>query len=77
MTTKVERTYLNIIRAIYEKLTANIRLNVEKQSFSTQVRNRTRMSTLTFVCLFQKRLRGGEERGRERKRILSRLHCGA
>ena len=41
----VEGTYLNIIKSIYEKPTANIILNGEKQSFSPKVRKKTRMST--------------------------------
>ena len=30
----LQKTYLNIIKAIYEKLTANITLNGDKQNFS-------------------------------------------
>ena len=42
-----EATYLNIIKAIYDKPTANIILNGEKQSISPKVRNKTRVPTLT------------------------------
>ena len=45
----IEGTYLKIIKAIYEKPTANIILNGEKQSFLPKVRNKTGMSTLTTV----------------------------
>ena len=45
----IEGTYLKIIKAIYEKPTANIILNGEKQSFFPEIRNTTRMSTLTAV----------------------------
>ena len=46
----IEGTYLNIIKAIYEKPTANIILNEEKtESFSSKVRNMTGMLTLTTV----------------------------
>ena len=45
----IEGTYLNIIQAIYEKPTANIILNGEKQSFPPEVKNTTGMSTLTAV----------------------------
>ena len=45
----IEGTYLNIIKAIYEKPTANIILNGEKQSFPPGIRNTTGMSTLTDV----------------------------
>ena len=40
----VEGTYLNIIKAIYDKPTANIILNGEKiESISSKVRNKTRV----------------------------------
>ena len=45
----IEGTYLNIIKAIYDKSTANIILNGEKQSISSKIRNKTRMSTLTTI----------------------------
>ena len=44
----IEGTYLNIIKAIYDKSTDNIILNGEKlKEFSPKIRNKTRMSTLT------------------------------
>ena len=44
----IEGTYLNIIKAIYDKPTANIILNCEKfESISPKVRNKTRVPTLT------------------------------
>ena len=44
----IEGTYLNIIKAIYDKPTANIILNDEKlKAFPTKVRNKTRVPTLT------------------------------
>ena len=43
-----EGTYLNIIKAIYDKPTANIILNGEKlKSFPLKVRNKTSVPTLT------------------------------
>ena len=43
-------TYLNIIKAIYDKLTANIVLNGEKnETISTKIRNRTRLPTVTTI----------------------------
>ena len=45
----IEGTYLNIIKAIYEKPTASIILNGEKLSFPPEIRNMTGMSTLTAV----------------------------
>ena len=48
----VDATYLNIIKAIYDKSTANI-LNSEKlKSFSSKIRNKTRMPTL-LVLFYQ------------------------
>ena len=44
----LEVTYLNITKAIYEKLTASIILNREKLRAS-KVRNKIRMSILTFI----------------------------
>ena len=41
----IEETYLNIIKAIYEKPTANIILNGKTESISSKIRNKTRMST--------------------------------
>ena len=48
----MEGIYLNIIKAIYENLTANIILNGLKlaqrtKSFPTKIRNKTRMPTFT------------------------------
>ena len=43
----IEGTYLNIIKTIYEKPTANIMLKGEKLRIFPKVRNKTGMSTLT------------------------------
>ena len=43
----IEGTYLNIIKAIYDKPTANIILNGKIESISHKVRNKTRVPTLT------------------------------
>ena len=46
----IEGTYLNLIKAIYDKPTANIILNGEKnESISPKVRNKTRVPTLTIA----------------------------
>ena len=45
----IEGFYLNIIKAIYNKPTANIILNGEKQSISSKIRNKTRVSSLTTI----------------------------
>ena len=43
----IERAFLNIIKAIYERPTANIMLNGQKLSSHTKIRNKTRLSTFT------------------------------
>ena len=45
----IEDTYLNIIKGIYEKPTANIVLNGETETISSKIRNKTRLSTLTTI----------------------------
>ena len=46
----IEGTYLNIIKAIYDKPTANIILNGEKlKAFPIKSENKTRMPTLTTI----------------------------
>ena len=44
-----EVIYLNIIKAIYDKPTANIILNGKIKSISPKVRNKTRVPTLTTI----------------------------
>ena len=45
----IEGTYLNIIKAICDKPTANIVLKGEKQAISSKFRNKTRVPTLTTI----------------------------
>ena len=45
----IEGTYLNIIKAIYEKPTANIVLKGESETNSTKIRNKTRLPSLTII----------------------------
>ena len=46
----IERTCLNIVKAIYEKLTANMILNGEKlKNFLSKIMNKKRVSTLTNI----------------------------
>ena len=48
----IEGTYLNIVKAIYDKPTANIFLNVEKlKAFPPKIRNKTRVSTFIIILL--------------------------
>ena len=44
----IEGAFLNIIKAIYERPTANVILNgLKHKSFPTKIKNKTRMPTLT------------------------------
>ena len=45
----IEGTYLNIVKAIYDKPTANIILSGEKQSISPKIRNKARVFTFTTI----------------------------
>ena len=46
----IEGTYLNIVKAIYDKPTANILLNGEKlKAFPPKIRNKTRVSTFATI----------------------------
>ena len=46
----IEVNYLNIVKAIYDKPTANIILNGENlKTFPLRIRNKTRVSTLTNI----------------------------
>ena len=45
----MDRTYLNIIKAIYDKPMVNITLSGKAESCSSKIRNKTRMPTLTTV----------------------------
>ena len=46
----IEGTYLSTVKAIYEESTANIILNGEKlKAFPSNIRNKTRVSTLTTI----------------------------
>ena len=47
--TGTEGTYLNIVKVIYEKPTANIILNGVKLSFPSKIRNKTSVSSLTTI----------------------------
>ena len=45
---EIEGAFLNIIKAVYERPTANIILKGQKtKSFPTKIRNKTRMSSFT------------------------------
>ena len=47
---EIQGTYLNIIKAIYSKSAANIKLiKRETQSNLTEIRNKTRLSTVSYL----------------------------
>ena len=48
----IEGTYFNIMKAIYDKPTANITLNGEKLKASPKIRNKTRASALTSIIQY-------------------------
>ena len=62
----INGTYLNIIKVMYDKPTANIILSREKLSISTEISNKTRMPTLaTFIqhsIVFARANRQGKKR---------------
>ena len=71
-----EGTYLNTVKAIYDKPTANIILNGEKQSIFPKIRNKTRVSTFPTIIQHcsespsyssQRRKRKGIQIGKEVK----------
>ena len=45
----IEGTYLNRVKAIYDKPTANMILKGENQSIPHKIRNKTRVSTFTTI----------------------------
>ena len=45
----IEGTYLNIVKAIYDKPTANMILKGENQSIPPKIRNKTRVSNFTTI----------------------------
>ena len=46
----IEGTYLNVIKAIYDKTTANIILNGEKLEIIAKIRNKTRIPLSLFYA---------------------------
>ena len=62
----IEGTYLNIVKAIYDKLAANIILNGEKQCIPAKIRNKTRV--FTFTTIIQHHSRNPSYSNQRRKR---------
>ena len=69
----IEGTYLNMVKAIYEKPTANIILNGVKLSFPSKIRNKTRVSTLTTVIQHSF---GSPSYGNQRRNRSKRIQIG-
>ena len=68
----IEGNNLNIIKAVYDKPTANIILNSEKtESISTKIGNTTRMSTFTNVIQhsFGSPRHGNQRRKRNKRNL--------
>ena len=66
-----EGTYINITKAIYDTLTANISLNGEKlKAFPSNIRNKIRMPTLTTIIQhsFGDPSHGNQRRKRNKRR---------
>ena len=69
----IEGTYLNIIKTIYDKPTANIILNCEKlKAFPLKARNKTRVPTLTTTTQHSFGSVGHSNQGRKRSKKVSR-----
>ena len=65
----IEGTYLNIIKAIYDKPTANIIPNGEKiESISPKVRNKTRVPTFTATIQHSSGSFGHSNQSRKRNK---------
>ena len=65
----IEGTYLNLIKAIYDKPTANIILNGEKlKAFPLKVRNKIRVPTLTTTIQHSFGSFGHSNRSRKRNK---------
>ena len=70
----IEGTYLNIIKAKYDKPTANIILNGEKlKAFPRKVRNKTRVPTFTATIQHSSGSFGHSNQSRKRNKKESKL----
>ena len=69
----IEGTYPNIIKAIYDKPTANIILNGKIESISPKVRNRIRVPTLTTTIQHSF---GSFNHSSQRRKINKRIQNG-
>ena len=71
--TGIEGTYLNIIKAIYDKPTENIMLSGKIESISPKVRNKTRVPTLTTTIQHSLGSFSQSSQGKKRNKKESRL----
>ena len=58
----IEGTYLNIVKAIYDKPTANIILNGKTESITSKIRNKTKVPTLTTIIFWKSYLWQSEKK---------------
>ena len=70
----IEGTYLNIVKAIYDKPTKNIALNGEKlKAFPPKIRNKTRVSS--FTTIIQHSFGSPSYSNQRRKRNIRNPNC--
>ena len=73
----IERTYLNIMKAIYDKPTANIILNGKKiECISPKVRNKTRVPTLTTTVHIVLEVLATAIRRKKKEEEIKRMQIG-
>ena len=65
----IEGTYLNIVKAIYDKPTANIILNGKTESIPPKIKNKTKVSTFTTINIVLEVLATAIRREKEIKGI--------
>ena len=79
----IEGTYFNIVKTIYDKSTATLFLMVKNQKHSLNIRNKTRVSTLTTTIQpsFGSPHYGNQSRKRNKRnsdpKRRSKTHCFA
>ena len=70
----IEGTYLHIVKAIYDKATANIILNGEKlKAFPLKIRNKIRVSTFTTTIQYSS---GSPSYSNQRRKINKGIQIG-
>ena len=76
----IEVTYLNIVKAIYDKPTGNILKDEKIESIPPKIRNKTRVSTFTIIIqhssgspTYSNQRRKRNNRNPDQKR--SKTHC--